>query len=184
MQFFKKTDNLTELAKKAINGDLEAFSDIYTLTFEKVYKFIFFRVNHKETAEDLSEEVFIKAFSKITSLKNPDIILGWLYQISRNSVIDYYRQKKITVALEDIENTLEYDSNIIDRSNLHFDQIQILKLLKILSSQEQLIIKMRFLEELNIKEISEILNLTQVNVRVIQHRALNKLLKNNQNEPR
>src|SRR5581483_4636796 len=86
---------------KAKAGDQAALSEIYTLYFKKIYRFIFFRVGHKQVAEDLAEEVFLKAFTKLGSLDNDQSFTGWLYQISRNLVIDYYRQKKTTVALDE-----------------------------------------------------------------------------------
>src|ERR1700735_5250017 len=107
-------DALAGLLDKAKGGSEAAFAEIYDLYFKKIYRFIFFRVGHKETAEDLAEEVFLKAFSKISSVNEPAAFEGWLYQIARNLVIDYYRQKKLTVALDEIENTLEYETNVID----------------------------------------------------------------------
>ena len=126
--------------------------------------------------KDLAEDVFIKAHTKLKSLKDPGLFTGWLYQIARNAVIDYYRGKKLTVDLQTIENTLEYDTNIVDLLNLQYQQAILLKLLKELGADQQAVIKMKFLEDLNISEIAQILDTSESNIRVIQHRALNKLI--------
>lgn len=118
----KNSDILAAILAKAKNGEQSAFGELYNLYFKKIYRFIFFRVSHKEVAEDLAEEVFLKAFTKISSTKEGSSFEGWLYQIARNLVIDYYRQKKSTVALEDVENTLEYETNVIDIVNLSNQQ--------------------------------------------------------------
>ncbi|MBL8030502.1 MAG: sigma-70 family RNA polymerase sigma factor [Candidatus Doudnabacteria bacterium] len=166
--------NLLSLIKKGEDG---AFGKLYELYFTKIYRFVYYRVGHKETAEDITEEVFIKVYSKITSLDQPGAFEGWLYQIARNLVIDHYRKQKLTVALEDVENTLEYESGIIDVLILEQDQKNILKLLKQLSSDEQAVLKMKFFEDLENSTIAKLLSKSEGAVRVIQHRAIAKLQK-------
>ena len=95
IEFDKDSQEIAQLAAKAINGDNVAFGQIYDLYFKKIYKFVYYRVGHKEIAEDLAEDVFIKAHTKLKSLKDPGLFTGWLYQIARNAVIDYYREKSL-----------------------------------------------------------------------------------------
>lgn len=167
--------DLQGILNKAQGGSQEAFGQIYDLYFKKIYRFIFFRVGHKESAEDLTEEVFLKAFSKIGSIKETKAFEGWLYQIARNLVIDYYRQKKLTVALDEIENTLEYESNVVNNLDLEQDQKVLLRHMKELPSDQQVVIKLKFFDDLENHEIAELLNKTEGSIRVIQHRAINKL---------
>ena len=54
-----------EIFDKARHGDQGAFGEIYNQFFKKIYRFIYFRVSHKEAAEDLAEEVFLKAYGKL-----------------------------------------------------------------------------------------------------------------------
>jgi RNA polymerase sigma-70 factor, ECF subfamily len=174
-QSLPDADSLSLLLAKAKKGDQVAFGEIYNLYFKKIYRFIFFRVGHKEIAEDLAEEVFLKAFTKISSVQENKAFEGWLYQIARNLVIDYYRQKKLIVALEDIENTLEYETNVIDVVNLESQQKVFLKFIKELSSEQQTVIKLKFFEDLENSEIAQILEKNEGAIRVIQHRAISKL---------
>jgi RNA polymerase sigma-70 factor (ECF subfamily) len=175
---YNSSDNssiLEGILNKAKGGTERAFAEIYDLYFKKIYRFIFFRVGHKETAEDLAEEVFLKAFAKINSVNEPGAFEGWLYQIARNLVIDYYRQKKLTVALDEIENTLEYETNVIDVLDLQQQQKILLRLMKELTAEQQVIIKLKFFEDLENHEIAEMLNKSEGSIRVIQHRAIAKL---------
>lgn len=171
----KLAEKLSGLLEQARSGKEEAFSQIYELCFEKIYRFIYYRVSHKEVAEDLAEEVFIKAFHNLPSLTKSQSFESWLYQIARNQVIDYYRAKKIVIPLEEVENTLEYETNVVDIVNLENQQKIFLKLLKELSPEQQVVIKMKFLEDLPNIQIANILNKTEGAIRVIQHRALSKL---------
>ena len=166
---------LSELLGKARTGDQAAFTEIYDLFFEKIYRFIFFRVGHKEVAEDLTEDVFIKAFKSLGSLTKENSFESWLYQIARNKIIDYYRSKKVVVALEEVENTLEYETNVVDIVDLEAQQKTFIKLLKELSPEQQSVIKMKFLEGLENDEIAGIMNKNEGAIRVIQHRAIAKL---------
>ncbi|HYV33573.1 MAG TPA: RNA polymerase sigma factor, partial [Candidatus Limnocylindria bacterium] len=168
-------DALAGLLAQAKLGEQAALGEIYDLYFKKIYRFIFYRVSHKEIAEDLAEEVFLKAFAKISTVNENQAFEGWLYQIARNLIIDYYRQKKTTVALEDVENTLEYETNVIDIFSLQEKQKVLLKILKELGAEQQVVIKLKFLEGLENAEIAEMLHKNEGAIRVIQHRAIAKL---------
>src|SRR5258708_4813133 len=151
-----------------------AFGQLYELYFEKIYKFIYFRVSHKEVAEDLAEEVFIRAWSKITHVKE-DSFGGWLYQIAKNRVIDYYRQKKTDIDIDQIANILESDNDLNRDANAVIEHQVFLGLLKQLSPEQQIIIKLKFLEDLSNAEISELISKSEGSIRVVQHRAIQKL---------
>ena len=173
--FGENRDALASLLAKAKQGHDEALGEIYSLYFKKIYRFIFYRVSHKEIAEDLAEEVFLKAFTKIVSIDENLAFEGWLYQIARNLVIDYYRQNKLTAPLEELENTLSYESNVVDLLNLQQQQKILLEILKELGAEQQIVIKLKFLEGLENNEIAELLHKNEGAIRVIQHRAIAKL---------
>jgi RNA polymerase sigma-70 factor, ECF subfamily len=172
--FFGGT-TLEQIIKKAKAGDQDAFSSLYNAYFKKIYTFIFYRVSHKEIAEDLAEDVFIKAYHKISTIKDAKSFEAWLYQIARNRVIDHYREKKIEVNIDELENVLEYESTVVDAVNLGYDQKLLLELLGNLSDEQQLVIRLKFLDELENFEIAALIGKTEGAIRVIQHRALAKL---------
>jgi len=167
--------SLEELLQSARAGDEAAFTQIYDLFFEKIYRFIFFRVGHKEVAEDLAEDVFIKVFQSLSSLAKDKSFESWLYQIARNRIIDYYRSKKLVVPLEEVENTLEYETNVVDVVSLESQQKIFIKLLKELSAEQQVVIKLKFLEGMGNEEIASVMDKSEGAIRVIQHRAIAKL---------
>jgi len=166
---------LETLLEGAKSGKDAAFSKLYELYFDKIYRFAFFRVSHKEVAEDITEEVFIRAFTSLSSLDKASSFESWLYQIARNRIIDYYRAKKLLLPIDDLENTLEYETNIIDSVNLQFDQKIFLKVLRDLPEEQQTIIRLKFYEDLSNTEIADLTGKTEGSIRVLQHRALTKL---------
>jgi RNA polymerase sigma-70 factor (ECF subfamily) len=168
---------------KAQKGDQEAFARIYDHFSVRIYRFIFFRVGHKEVAEDVLSDTFVKGWLKINQVNSPIALSAWLYQIAKNNIIDYYRVKKDTVDLSEVEDYLEDAINPVDETSLNMDQKMILKVLKELPIDQQEVIKYKFFEDLENEEIAYILGKTEGAIRVIQHRAINnlkELLKNKQ----
>ena len=139
--------------QKAQNGQEEAFGAIYDHFSDKIYRFIYFRTGHKEIAEDILSDTFVKAWQKIHQINSPEALSGWLYQIAKNNIIDYYRLKKETVALEEVEEFLTDAVSSIDTLDLELDQRKILQVLPHLSREQQEVIKYRFFEDLSPDEI-------------------------------
>lgn len=168
-------NELSIVLNKAKAGNQEAFSQVYEHYFERIFRFVFYRVSHKETAEDLTEDIFVKIYHKLKDLKEIEAFEGWLFQISRNMIIDYYRTKKITVDIDQVENTIEYDNNLIDTISLEQNQRILVNLLQDLPTDDQKIIKLRFFEDLDSDTIATMLGKSTGAIRVMQHRALAKL---------
>lgn len=166
---------LKQTLKNCQNGDTESFARLYDEFAEKLYRFVFFRVGHKEVAEDILADTFIKAWQKISQVNSPEALSGWLYQIARNNVIDYYRVKKELVPLEDVAEFLEDAVNPVDTASLSLDEANLLKLMKGLTAEQHAVIKYKFFEDLSNEEIAQILNKTEGSIRVIQHRAIARL---------
>jgi RNA polymerase sigma-70 factor (ECF subfamily) len=168
-------EELKNNLQKAQNGDQQAFAEIYDAFADKIYRFIYFRVSHKEVAEDVLSDTFVKAWQKINQITSPAALSGWLFRIAKNNIIDYYRLKKDSVSLEEVENTLVDAANPVDEVNLNMDQQKILGLMASLPSEQQEVIKYKFFEDLSNEEIAYVLGKSEGNIRVIQHRAILKL---------
>jgi len=163
---------IKELVKQAKAGDKEAFGQIYDLFFEKIYKYIFFRTSNKEEAEDLASLVFLKVWQNLSKykIKKAAKFSTWLFQIARFTLIDYYRQQKPKVSIEQIRE-LPANNSIINNIELNEVKRYILSL----PGNYQTIIVLRYFEGLSFKEIAEIMGKTVIGSRVLLHRALKKL---------
>ena len=168
-------EELKQILQKAQNGDSEAFGFIYDHFADKIYRFIYFRVGHKEVAEDILSDTFVKSWEKINQINTPHALSGWLYQIAKNNIIDYYRIKKELVPLEEVENILEDAVSPVDLTNASIQQKKILQVMDQLSSEQQEVIKYKFFEDLTNEEIAYVMGKTVGAVRVLQHRAIIKL---------
>lgn len=166
------------LVEKVQKGDSNAFGEIYDLLLDKIYRFVFFKVSDKQEAEDLTEQVFLKAWKNIMSYKNTGAKFEtWLFRIARNTVIDYYRTKKQKITINDeimqtIPDGKKSPEEVLDNKLLTEN---IIDKIKLLSENYREIISLKFIEEKENQEISEILGKSEENVRVLQSRALKAL---------
>jgi RNA polymerase sigma-70 factor (ECF subfamily) len=85
---------------------------------EELYKFILGKVKDKQASKDIYQEVFLKVQTKIHQLKHTSKLTSWVYQITRNSIIDYFRKVKHKDISIDNLDIPEIDTNNFDYSNL------------------------------------------------------------------
>src|SRR5262245_50670383 len=84
-----------DLVTQAIAGDTEAFGELYGLHRESIYRYIIVRVESAAEAEDLTGQVFLKAWEALPGYEQREArFSSWLYQIARNLVIDHQRARK------------------------------------------------------------------------------------------
>ena len=159
--------------------DERTFEGIYDEFAPKIFKFCYFRVSSKEEAEDISAQVFIRAWDHITAGKEVTNTQGFLYRIATNLVIDYYRKNKdkLETSIDDPANPIDvpdsYDFvETIDRRKAIQDIQQILK--KLPDAYRE-IITLKYINDLSIKEIAEVMDTTENNISVRIHRATDKL---------
>ncbi len=160
----------------AVGGDIEAFGRLYDIFADRIYRHIYYRTSNIEDARDLTQEVFIKAWQALPRYKRSKTpFLGWLFTISHNRVIDYYRTKKDyayldnEIIMEDCEGSPE---KLVEAK---FDQQEVRRAILQLPEKQQQVILMSFIEGFGYSEIAAALNKTEGNIRVIVHRALKKM---------
>ena len=163
------------LYKIKAKHDPDAFGEIYDEYAEKIYRFIFFKVSSEQEAEDLSSEVFLKAWNYLIGEKPVKSIGALLYTIARNRVIDYYRQRKAEIEItEDMAKIMPDDGSIAELEK-KADLGRVYKALGKLKDEYREIVVMRYLDDLSVSEISSIIQKTQNNVRVLLHRSISTL---------
>jgi RNA polymerase sigma-70 factor (ECF subfamily) len=156
----------------------EDFGLLYDEYVKQIYRFVYFKVGSHEEAEDIASEVFLKAWHYLQEKKEISSFRGLLYRIARNSIIDLYRTRalKPEVALgEEMENSLGDSGEWQKEMDVKLETHKIMGGLKKLKQEYQEIITLRYVEELEITEIADIVGKGQIAVRVTLHRAVKKL---------
>lgn len=160
--------------------DPESYAQLYDAYVEQIYRFVYFKVPTREEAEDITSEVFLKGWNYVNEKKEIKSFSGLLYRIARNCIVDLYRHKaaKPESFLEDqIERGLEVgdQGKWFGKINVKLDAEKILQALKKLKQEYQEVITFRYVDELEVEEIGEIIGKGNVAVRVTIHRAIKKL---------
>ncbi|MEK7535460.1 MAG: sigma-70 family RNA polymerase sigma factor, partial [Patescibacteria group bacterium] len=153
--------DIRELVGKARQGDKVAFGELYLEYFAPIYRFIYFKIGHKETAEDITQAVFTKALSAISTFADTGVpVASWLYTIARNACIDHYKKKR-DVTLSDDDNfwqDLESDMPGPEQDRKVRERSEILqKVMRELSEEQRELVLLRFIEEQSYEEIAKIL---------------------------
>ena len=153
----------------------EQFSKIYDQYIEKIYRFVYLKVSSQEVAEDITSKVFLKAWELYKDDQESIRNMGaFLYQISRNMVIDHYREKGRTkIVSADYNNKIvDHKTNLHEKAVLNAD-IDMMKLaIKNLKKDYQDVLIWHYLEDMPVLQIAEVLNKPVGTVRVIIHRGL------------
>lgn len=166
----------------AKNGDQQAFGKLYDHYSGPIYRFIVLKVSGKQEAEDLMHEVFLNAWQKLPNFEERGFpFSSWLYKIARNKVIDYYRTKKQHVTIDDEQGAALVDQLRATDTNNDLDTTlgleKVKEAMELLTGEQREVLTMRFVQDLNPKEIAVILNKREGTIRIIQHRAVTKLKK-------
>jgi len=168
------------------------FSKIYDKYIDKIYRFVFLKVSSPEVAEDLTSETFLKGWMAFreqrtknneqrTKIENPP---AFLYQIARNLVVDYYREKGRTQIVSADYRIIDPRIDLEEKANLSSDFEEVRRALTNLKEDYQDVIIYRYLDELSVPEIAKVMQKSEGTVRVLLHRALAALRATMNNEQR
>lgn len=177
--------------KQVLKGDQDAFAEVIEIYKDKVFQICFRMLGNRHEAEDISQEAFIRAYVNIHTFNQKRKFSTWLYRIATNLCIDRIRKKKPDYYLDaEVRGTegLTMYSQVAAEGQLPEEEIEEMELqaeiqrqiLK-LPDKYRSVIVLKYIEELSLQEISEILDLPLGTVKTRIHRgreALRKQLRN------
>lgn len=160
--------------------DPEAFGKVYDLYAPRIYRFVYFKVSSKEEAQDITAEVFLKAWQYLLDPKGQDVrhLSALLYRIARNNVIDFYRQRAArgeTSRIDSNDEVIADTREQFKKLDAKLDVESLAPALRTLKDEYREVLVMKYVDQLETNEIAEALDKTPGNVRVLLHRALNAL---------
>lgn len=162
--------------------DPEIFGKFYDEYVDRIYRFIYFKVPTPQEAEDLTSEVFLKFWQAVQNQDNVKNIKSYIYSIARNIVVDFYRSKSnryevsLTASLDDMQfQSLKSDLDILQKIDGKTEISKLFSAVNNLKDEYKEVILLRYIEEIPIKEISQIIDKSKGATRVLIHRALKAL---------
>ena len=166
---------VARLVKRAAGGDLEAFGELYGIYLDRIYRYVFYQIRDKMTAEDITEEVFVKAWKAIKSCQGKEkTFSSWLYRIAHNQVIDNLRSQRKCLSTEETESLADVSNPELEAEG-NWERQELLATLSCLPQSQRQVIILKFIEGLDNREIEQIMGKRQGAIRVLQMRALTTL---------
>ncbi len=178
---------VTTLVTKAKEGERWAFERLMRMFHGEIFRMVFHRIRSPWDAEDVTQDTFLLAYKNLTSLKEADRFKCWIFRIAVNRARDFNRRKRLLALFEPLGDH-EKERELPDRdSNDHssMDAIdretfwrEVGSYLKKLPRMEREVFTLRFVDHLNIREISEVLGTGESAIKTHLYRGLAKFRKN------
>ena len=169
--------NNDDLVRKA-KTDVEALGRLYELYYECIYKFCLHRLFDKQTAEDVTGDIFLDVARQIRSFagETEDDFANWLYAIAINHTNAHIRkQTRRQQLLETAAGSLKKQSSNCEDEFSKLDWPMLYSAILQLKPKHQTILTLRFFENLEFEQIAKILKTRPATIRVTLHRTLKKL---------
>lgn len=167
-----------QLVQRAVERDSTAFAELYDRNVVRVYRHIYYLVTDTRETEDLTAQTFLKAWEAIGRYKERGApFLAWLLRIGHNVTVSHLRRRRQHGALEETVVDHKMDRNPEQALEQSTDEDSIREAVLCLREEQRQVIMLRFVEELDYREVAEVIGKSVPAVRVIQHRALGNLRK-------
>ncbi|MDV2989803.1 MAG: sigma-70 family RNA polymerase sigma factor [Dehalogenimonas sp.] len=164
-----------EIITRAQARDAEAFGLIYEAYFDKIYRYVSIKTGNRTEAEDLTQQVFVKALSSIHSYKVMSNIpfSAWLYRIAHNQIVDSLRKRSRRPTVElDETMPLAADDDPAAETELKMESRELIAATQKLTPSQREVIALRFGAELPIAEVARLTGRTEGAVKAMQHAAI------------
>lgn len=170
--------NIEQLLQLCKSKDQRAQMEVYNRYYKAMYNTAYRIVKDSYKAEDIMQESFLSAFTKLDSLKEISMFGAWLKRIVVNNSIHYYKQdaKYQDVPLDDVMYKIEDEQGIAEDEELMTTKAsQIIAAMKTLKENYQVSLNLHLVEGYDYEEISEIMNISHANCRTMISRAKDSL---------
>jgi RNA polymerase sigma-70 factor (ECF subfamily) len=169
------------LVARAQRSDSGAISEIYELYFDRIFRYVAVRLNDRNEAEDLTQEVFLRVLKAIENYRQTGApFSAWLYRIAKNLVIDRYKSKAHHAAdsLENIRLSSPFAAdNPQDMAEINHDIARLKIALGQLTPAQREVIILRFTSDLPLASVAKIMGKNIGAVKTLQHSAIVNLKK-------
>lgn len=168
-----------QLLKIAKEGEPEAFGELYERYAQPIFRFFYANLSNRFDAEDLTEEVFLRALRSLPKYKDQGFPFpAFLYRIAQNALVDHYRRSGRSLHDVSTDDDIQIPDERPDpsesaTSNLQHQELR--KVLEQLREDYREVLVLRFLNELSPEETAQVMDRSVGAVRVLQHRALTAL---------
>ena len=173
----RNTTDMQAIIAKAKDGDKDAFGVLYQEFYTPVYRYIYFRVSSKDEAEELAQDVFVKAMNAFTRYEaRTNTPLPYFYTIARNTVIDWQKKKRGVHVDQEMFMEIADDTSKTDKQAVVSEELVALKkALQELPEDQREALELRFFNDLSGREVAQVMGKSEESVRQLQSRGMKAL---------
>lgn len=164
----------TDVVQAVLSGQKEKFAQIIDDHKDLVYSILLRMTDDHEEANDLAQEVFVKVYRQLKQFKGKSKLSTWIYKITYFHGLSHLRKQKRWVG-EEYYDHAESDEDIENEIALDEMKGHISECISRLKPLERTAITLFYLEELSVKDVAEIMNISESYVKVTVHRAKKNL---------
>ena len=166
------------LVKAAQAGDMAAFGELFDRYYDVVFRYVLFRMGDRSFAEDVTQETFVRALRRISSVSYQGRDIGaWFVTIARNLIFDHvkssrYRLEHSTGEIIELSpSTNGPEQQVLDGAT----NDELLRCVRKLNADQQECIQLRFLQGMSVAETAQAMDRNEGAVKALQHRAVRRL---------
>ena len=177
--------NDVDLIQRTLDGDQDAFTQLVSKYQKWVHALVWRKIGDFHIAEELTQDVFLKVYKRLSTLKRPDHFPSWLYVIATRRCIAWLRKKRLSTKSLDAMSMAQlealcyaqYERNCSEAVAIEHQRELVKRLLKKLPESERTVVTLYYLAEMSGEEISQFLGVSPNTVRSRLHRARERLKK-------
>jgi RNA polymerase sigma-70 factor (ECF subfamily) len=166
----------TDLVRRAVGGEAQAFAELYDRYADRVYAFLRRRTPNEQLAEDLTSETFLRAWDHLDSFRPGRAPFGaWLFRVARNLMIDHSRKRKAETSIEVVLLPDDDSPSVEAAVAQRFEWDRLERAMENLTVLQREVLTLRFIEGLETAEVAQVLDRRPGAIRALQMRGLQTL---------
>ena len=177
--------NDADLIQRILDGDEDAFTALVNKYQKPVHALVWRKIGDFHTAEEITQDVFLKVYKRLSTLKRPDHFPGWLYVIATRHCIAWLRKKQPPTKSLDAMSTTDleeicysqYEADRDEEAAIEHRREIVKRLLQKLPESERTVVTLFYLAEMTSEEVSAFLGVSSNTIRSRLHRARERLEK-------
>ncbi|MDE0683445.1 MAG: sigma-70 family RNA polymerase sigma factor [Candidatus Poribacteria bacterium] len=177
--------NDVDLIRRVLDGDQGAFTALVNKYQKSVHALVWRKIGDFHIAEEITQDVFLKVYKRLSTLKRPELFPGWLYVIATRDCVSWLRKKELPTKSLDAMSTVEleeicyaqYEANCGEAAAVEHQREFVKRLLQKLPESERTVVTLYYLAEMKSEDISAFLGVSSNTVRSRLRRARERLEK-------
>ena len=164
------------LIADCLQGNMQAFDEIVRTHTPRVFNYVLHMTRHRQDAEDIAQQTFIKAYTHLASFDPQRSFIAWLLTIARRTALNHFRSTKhfesVSEETVDAELTPAHKLEKRDQLDTLWDQAR-----RVLPEREFEVLWLRYAEDMSLEDTARIAGLNQTHTKIIAFRARQRLIK-------